>query len=436
MTVFWSLAAVMVMVALLFILPPLLRNRTLLSAVSRDQLNTEVIKTQLAELDTDLAAGKLGEAQYGAARADLEQELLYDLDTTGVAPRKARSGRWATWLIVPALPLCAVLLYQQLGSVELIDRLQQARSSQPPPAPAQQQSPSADSIEAMVTKLAERLQQQPDDLKGWVMLARSYTIMKRFGDAEAAYANALRLGGENANLLTDYADATVMANNGRFNDQAGALLTRALELDPGNLKGLWLAGHWKNQSGAYAEALDYWQQAAAKLPPGSEDAEVIAQQISQVQARLGIAAAPATTAPVTAAPVAAAVTADAGASATTDSGSGAALSVSVTLDPQLAATAAAEDTVFIFARATTGPRMPLAIVRKQVKDLPITVTLDDSMAMMPAMKLSNFEQVDIGARVSKSGNAMPESGDLQGIVSPVTTQSSETIQVTINSNVP
>ena len=436
MTVFWSLAAVMVMVALLFILPPLLRNRTLLSAVSRDQLNTEVIKTQLAELDTDLAAGKLGEAQYGAARADLEQELLYDLDTTGVAPRKARSGRWATWLIVPALPLCAVLLYQQLGSVELIDRLQQARSSQPPPAPAQQQSPSADSIEAMVTKLAERLQQQPDDLKGWVMLARSYTIMKRFGDAEIAYANALRLGGENVNLLTDYADATVMANNGRFNDQAGALLTRALELDPGNLKGLWLAGHWKNQSGAYAEALDYWQQAAAKLPPGSEDAEVIAQQISQVQARLGIAAAPATTAPVTAAPVAAAVTADAGASATTDSGSGAALSVSVTLDPQLAATAAAEDTVFIFARATTGPRMPLAIVRKQVKDLPITVTLDDSMAMMPAMKLSNFEQVDIGARVSKSGNAMPESGDLQGIVSPVTTQSSETIQVTINSNVP
>jgi len=425
MTVFWSLAAVMVMVALLFILPPLLRKREL-SAVSRDELNTEVIRQQLAELDTDLAAGKLDKAQYGAARADLEQELLYDLATTGPAPRAARSGRWATLLIIPALPLCAVLLYQQLGSVELIDRLQQARSSQPPQQ--QQQSPSAASIDEMVAKLAERLQQQPDDLKGWVMLARSYTIMKRYSDAEAAYANALRLGGENANLLADYADATVMANGGRFNDQSGALLTQVLELDPGNLKGLWLAGHWKNQSGDYAAALDYWQQAAAKLPPGSEDAAVIAEQISSVQGKLGITAAPATTV--------AAATTDTGSTATTDSGSTATLSVSVSLDPQLTATAAAEDTVFIFARATQGPRMPLAIVRKQVKDLPVTVTLDDSMAMMPAMKLSNFEQVDIGARISKSGNAMPESGDLQGIVSPIATQTSETIQVTINSNVP
>jgi len=425
MTVFWSLAAVMVMVALLFILPPLLRKREL-SAVSPDALNTEVIRTQLAELDTDLAAGKLDEAQYGAARADLEQELLYDLDTSDPTTRAARSGRWATLLIIPALPLCAVLLYQQLGSVELIDRLQQAKSAQPPPAQPQTQPPG--SIEDMVAKLAERLQQQPDDLKGWVMLARSYTILKRYSEAEAAYGNALRLGGENANLLADYADAMVMANNGRFNDQAGTLLTRTLELDPGNLKGLWLAGHWKNQSGAYAEALDYWQQAAAKLPPGSEDAAVIEQQINSVQAKLGITAAPAT--------AVAAIPADAGTTATADTASGAALSVSVALDPQLAASAAAEDTVFIFARATQGPRMPLAIVRKQVKDLPVTVTLDDSMAMMPAMKLSNFEQVDIGARISKSGNAMPESGDLQGVVSPVATQSGETIQVTINSNVP
>jgi len=425
MTVFWSLAAVMMMVALLFLLPPLLRKREL-SAVSRDELNIEVIRQQLAELDTDLEAGKLDKAQYGAARADLEQELLYDLARTDPASRTARSGRWATLLIIPALPLCAVLLYQQLGSVELIDRLQQAQSSQPPAA--QQQAQSAASIDDMVARLAERLQQQPDDLKGWVMLARSYTILKRYSEAEAAYANALRLGGENANLLADYADATVMANNGRFNDKAGELLTRVLELDPGNLKGLWLAGHWKNQSGDYAAALDYWQQAAAKLPPGGEDAAVIAEQISSVQAKLGITAAPAATV--------AAATTDAASPSATDSGSAAALSVSVSLDPQLAAAAAAEDTVFIFARATQGPRMPLAIVRKQVKDLPVTVTLDDSMAMMPAMKLSNFEQVDIGARISKSGNAMPESGDLQGIVSPIATQSSETIQVTINSNVP
>ena len=417
MTVFWSLAAVMVMVALLFVLPPLLRNRER-SAVSRDDLNTEVIKSQLAELDTDLHAGKLDQDQYAAARTDLEQELLFDLATPDHAQRQPRSGRWAILLIVPALPLCAVLLYQQLGSVELIDRLQQARSSQSPPAP--QQSQQNASIDEMVATLAARLQQQPDDLKGWVMLARSYTILKRYSQAELAYKNVLRLGGENAELLTDYADAMVMNNGGTFTDESGALLIRALQLDPGNIKGLWLAGHWKNQSGAYADAINYWQQAAVQLPPDSKDAAVITQQISQLQQQSGISPAPVVTADTT---------------ATSSSVRGATLTVNVTLAPELARVAAAEDTVFIFARATQGPRMPLAIVRKQVSDLPVTVTLDDSQAMMPTMQLSKFDQVVVGARISKSGNAMPQNGDLQGSVSPVATATKETVEIIINSTV-
>lgn len=419
MTVFWSLAAIMVMVALLFVLPPLLRNREL-STVSRDDLNTNVIREQFAELDADLAHGKLDKAQYEAARKDIERELLYDLGTTGNEPadKPERSGRWITLLIIPAIPLCAVLLYQLMGSAELIDRIQQARISQT--QPAQQPSQSPGSIEDMVAKLAERLQQQPDDLKGWVMLARSYAIMKRYSESEAAYATALRLGGENADLLTDYADAMVMADGGAFNDESAALLTRALELEPDNLKGLWLAGHWKNQSGAYQEALDYWQRAAAQLPPDSKDVAVITEQISELQSKLGIQPEPVPSTAVAAA----------------DTDQGASLTVQVTLDPSVAATAAPEDTVFIFARAAQGPRMPLAIVRTQVKDLPATVTLDDSMAMTPQMVLSKFDQVTVGARVSKTGNAMPVSGDLQGSVSPVDTQTSETIQVTIDSTVP
>ncbi len=419
MTVFWSLAAIMVMVALLFVLPPLLRNREL-STVSRDDLNTNVIREQFAELDADLAHGKLDKAQYEAARKDIERELLYDLGTTGNEPadKPERSGRWITLLIIPAIPLCAVLLYQLMGSAELIDRIQQARISQT--QPAQQPSQSPGSIEDMVAKLAERLQQQPDDLKGWVMLARSYAIMKRYSESEAAYATALRLGGENADLLTDYADAMVMADGGAFNDESAALLTRALELEPNNLKGLWLAGHWKNQSGAYQEALDYWQRAAAQLPPDSKDVAVITEQISELQSKLGIQPEPVPSTAVAAA----------------DTDQGASLTVQVTLDPSVAATAAPEDTVFIFARAAQGPRMPLAIVRTQVKDLPATVTLDDSMAMTPQMVLSNFDQVTVGARVSKTGNAMPVSGDLQGSVSPINTQTTEAIQITINSKVP
>ena len=420
MTVFWSLAAIMVMVALLFVLPPLLRNRSI-AAVSQDDLNTNVIRQQLADLDADLATGKLDKAQYDAARSDIERELLYDLGSAGNEPveKPARSGRWITLLIIPSIPLCAVLLYQMMGSAELIDRIQQARISQS--QPAQQPSRSPGSIEDMVEKLAARLQQQPDDLEGWVMLARSYAITKRYSEAEAAYANALRLGGENADLLTDYVDTMVMADGGAFNEESSAQLLRALELEPDNLKALWLAGHWKNQSGDYQAALDYWQRAAAKLPPDSKDVAVIKSQISDLQAKLGIQAEPVPATTV----------------ASTDTGkAGASLKVQVSLDPGVTAATSPEDTVFIFARAAQGPRMPLAIVRTQVKDLPATVTLDDSMAMTPQMVLSNFEQVTVGARVSKTGNAMPASGDLQGSVTPVDTQSSETIQVTIDSKVP
>ena len=416
MTVFWSLAAVMLVVALLCVLPPLLRRHAL-PAVSRDELNTEVIKAQLAELDADLAAGKLDQNQYAAARTDLERELLYDLSTTGPAEHEPRSGRWATLLIIPALPLCAVLLYQQLGSGELIDRLQQVQTFQ-----SQTVQQQAASIEDMIVKLAARLQQQPDDLEGWTMLARTYNILERYSKAEAAFENVLRLGGEDAGVLTDYADAMVMANDGTFTDQSGALLTRALELDPDNVKALWLTGHWKNQSGAHAEAIRYWQKAALLLPDDGQDKPVITRQIQQARQQLGIAADSEQQA--VASP--AAVSPDA-------SASGATLQVQVSLDPALATKASPGDTVFIFARAAQGPRMPLAIVRKQVKDLPVAVVLDDSMAMAPGMMLSGFEEVLVGARISKSGNAMPQSGDLQGSKSPVRPADSARLEIVIDS---
>jgi cytochrome c-type biogenesis protein CcmH len=422
MTVFWSIAAVMMMVALAFVLPPLMRTRKV-SAVSRDDLNTKVIKEQLAELEYDLASGKLDQTQFDAARKDLERELLYDLDADNKlqTATSEHGGRWITLVLIPAIPACAILLYQLMGSVELIDRISLAHTASS--QQAQQQAQQVASIDEMVARLAARLEQQPDDLKGWTMLARSYTILKRYSEAEVAYENVLRLSDENAAAMADYADAMVMANGGTFTDKAGALLTRALELEPGNIKALWLAGHWKNQSGAYAEALEYWQQAALKLPAGSQDATVIGQQISTLQQKLGINAAPV-------------ATAQAATRTVTDDTQGATLTVHVSLAPDIAAAAAAEDTVFIFARAAQGPRMPLAIVRKQVKDLPVTVTLDDSMAMAPQMVLSKFDQVTVGARVSKSGGALPVSGDLQGSVTPVATRTAEEIEITINSKVP
>ncbi len=430
MSVFWGLVAVMIIIALLFTVPWLLRaGRSPKSRPDLDTLNTEVIKAQLAELETDLKTGRLDENQYAAARHDLERELLADLSPAATAAKPARSGQWAVLLLVVAIPLMAVGLYQHLGSKEIIPLLEQGN---PTPAttaaagsPAQHEM-GEQSLEEMVNVLAARLQDKPDDLRGWILLARSYETLNRYADALAAYGNARRLSGDNPELLADYADALVMANGGRFNDEAAGLLQKAVEAQPDNVKALWLMGHWKNQQGSYAEALNYWQRAAALLPAGSEDTTVIAEQISQVQQRLGIT-------PTT---VVAAAPSPAAAGGAGTAGSGHAITVTVALDPALSAQAAPESTVFIFARAVQGPRMPLAIMRRQVKDLPVTVTLDDSLAMSPAMTLSNFEQVTVGARISASGNAMPQSGDLEGSQSPVSVANPGSVAITIDRKVP
>ncbi|MGB5439049.1 MAG: c-type cytochrome biogenesis protein CcmI, partial [Gammaproteobacteria bacterium] len=257
-----------------------------------------------------------------------------------------------------------------------------------------------------------------------IMLGRSYMTLQRFDDAAVAYARAHQLVGDDADLLADYADALAMADGRGFTDQAGDLLMKALAAEPGNVKVLWLAGHWKSQQGDYVEAIRYWQGAAALLPPDGEDAPLIAEQIRLAHEQLApgevLEAAPSRqpTAGMTAA------------------AAGKAITVSITLDPQIAAAASPGDTLFVFARAVSGPRMPLAIVRKQVSDLPLTITLDDSTAMAPSMKLSNFDSVTVGARISKSGTAMPQSGDLQGQVTPVVPGAEPAIMLNIDSRVP
>jgi len=431
MTVFWSLAAVMVMIALLFILPALFRStKPGATGIDRDTLNIEVIRSQLAELEADLQTGRLNQDQYAAARRDLEQELLNDLagSDTGGHAGKTRGGQWAALILIIGIPLLAAALYNQLGARQIIPLLAQMQANPPPRTAAG--AGAQMSVEEMVGKLAERMRNQPDDMKGWVMLARSYVVLQRYDAAVDAYRNILRLGGNSAELLADYADALAMTAGGRFTPETGELLTRALAAEPDNVKALWLAGHWKNQSGDYTAALEYWQHAATLLPADGEDAAIIGQQIAQAREKAGLppqetlqtAAATGMQPPVATPPAAAAA--------------GAAIQVEVSLDPQLAAQVKPDDTVFVFARAAQGPRMPLAIVRKQVRDLPLSVSLDDSLAMSPAMVLSKFAEVSVGARISRSGNAMPQSGDLQGSKSPVAVGKDLNVAITIDSRVP
>jgi len=420
MTVFWSLAVVMTLLALLFVVIPVLRKQPG-EDVDQDALNAEVARTRLAELEQDLHSGRLEQDQYEAARADLERELLADLSSgTAASPQPVRGGRWGALLVALAVPAGAALLYKAIGSEAIIDLLAQNPATRPV-----QHASDQPSVEDMVAVLIERMQSNPDDLKGWSILARSLYVMNRYAEAVPAYRNVLRLGGgDDAGTLADFADALVATNNGRFNDEAGELLVKALQLEPANIKALWLAGHWQVEKGHAAEAVRYWEQAAQLMDPTGEDFRIIRQQIGDIRGRTDL--------PPDESSASVASSADSPPTSPAPAG----LSVTVTLDPALRERAAPDDTVFIFARAADGPRMPLAIVRKQVRELPVTVTLDDYMAMAPGMVMSNFAELTVGARISRSGNAMPQSGDLQGMKSPVQLAQMERVDILIDTITP
>ncbi len=416
MTLFWILAGVLTLVALAFILPPLLRSPRA-AGVQRDALNVQVIKDQLEELHADLEAGRLDQAAYAAARHDLERSLLEDVEKAPAAPARVRpGGRWMAALLLLVVPALSVLIYQRLGAEPTLERIAAGKAA----LRAAGNDPQA--LDAMVEKLAEHMRREPGNVDGWALLGRTYAALSRYQDSVKAYRHAVELEPQNPDLLSDYADALVAAGNGAFTDQVGELLQRALTVDPRHLKSLWLRGHWRYRHDDVPGAIKDWQTVLAALPPGDENAVSIQRQITIAQGRLGQSATdetPATPPAAGGAPVA---------------GSGH-IQVKVALDEALRGKVSPDDTLFIYARAVQGPRMPLAIVRKRVADLPLTVTLDDSQAMAPTMTLSKFPQVTVGARVSRSGQAMPASGDLQGSVSPVDTHDGNA-SITIDKVVP
>ena len=280
--------------------------------------------------------------------------------------------------------------YAWIGTPQALN----ADARTPPPVTVAQ-------VEVMVQGLAARLQQQPDDADGWAMLGRSYAALERPAEAVPAFQRAMALRPKNANLIADYADALAMAGGGKLAGEPSRLIEEALGLEPENQKLLALAGTAAFARNDFAGAIRHWDKLAAVAP----DSEYLQQMQGGIAAARQRVAGPAP-ATASAAPTAASVPA-------------AAISGEVRLAPALAAKAAPSDTVFIFARAAEGPRMPLAILRKQVKDLPLRFTLDDSLAMSPAAKLSSATRVIVGARISKSGEALPRAGDLQGLSAPL-----------------
>jgi cytochrome c-type biogenesis protein CcmH len=393
MTLFVALGALLALLTLVLLTRPLWRRG---GAVALRQQ-----QEQLAALKQ---SGVLSAAQYDDARQALDKRIA---EAGAAAPSQTAGSKPLLLGVATFVSALTVAGYAWLGTPHALNSELAAAAAAPanPDRPVTQEQ-----IEAMVETLSARVKAQPNDAESWAMLGRAQVVLGKHAEAVPALKQAVALRTDDAALLTEYADALAVTNGRNLDGEPSRLLAQALTIEPNNTKALLLSGMHAFQQKDYAKSLQQWEK-VVQLAPGGELAQQLQGVIAEARQRAG-GAAPA-------------------ASATAVATTGASVSGTVTLSPSLAAKARPDDTVFVFARAAEGPRMPLAIVRKQVKDLPLTFKLDDSMAMSPAAKLSTTPRVVVGARVSASGQATPQAGDLQGFSAPVAPGATGlTIQIT------
>jgi cytochrome c-type biogenesis protein CcmH len=394
--------------------PQRILNKDLINPFMTDTTHSAfdlpTVRRQLLEINALHQQGVLSEAAFENARTKLEQRIV-DLVLNGEQPAalvvaastdsKSASRESIPLKLLLSLGAGVVAVaaagYFWLGTpptqiaAESGDAAGQVAGSKP-------HSTNFDQIAEMTDKLSARLKENPQDFEGWAMLARSYTVLGRNADALSAFEKANALRGNDAVLLADYADALALKNNRVLTGEPMKLVERALKLDPKNLKALSLAGTHAFEMKNYAMAVKYWESMVQTGPSTDNLIEQILPGLAQAREMAGLP--PSSKLPV------AVEQKTVGASKT--------VSGTVRLSPSLASQAAPEDTVYVFARPGDGSRMPLAILQKKVKDLPLQFTLDDSMAMSPSTTISKADKVVIVARISKSGNAMPQKGDLSG----------------------
>jgi len=309
-------------------------------------------------------------------------------------------------VLIVLIPVAALLLYQRLGNPGATV----VASATAGHDVSEQQ------IIAMVDTLAARLKQRPEDADGWVLLGRSYQALERFPESADAYAHANALVKDDPNLLADYADVLAMTQDRRLSGKPAELIDRALAIDPTHKKALALAATVALESRDFAKSLAYWRQLAGELPAGSDEARQVADVIAEINAAQRDGK---TTAPKSAAPRAGESPAATPPPVASNKSGAGAISGRVDIAAALMSKVALSDTVFIYARAAEGSRMPLAVLRIAARELPKDFSLDDTMGMAPGVKLSGAPSVIVEARISKSGNAIPQPGDLFGRSAPL-----------------
>jgi len=433
MTAFWTISGIFIVTALLFVIPTLLRNKKSLARdIEHDAVNITVYRDQIAELDKDLQNDILSQEQYDKSKQELQQRMLQDVveqDKSIIQKNKKYQNILVSILIVLGFPLAAVFLYLNIGDTRGLLPQAQLASATNMNRGGGSNNPAdmgGHDFSAALENLISRLSNNPEDIEGWVMLARTYTAMERYNEASNTYAKLNELVPDNPQILSDYARALALKNQGTLAGKPTELLHEALKIDPLFPPALALAGHAEFEQEHYENASAHWEKLLTTIPPDSPLAKSVKDSIAE--AKLLSFEGKATTHDQSKQPLDVAESKDAATiqpenivNDNKEAKVTGAVSVSgqVTIRPELSTKASPNDTLFIFARAKSGPKMPLAILRLKASDLPATFTLTDDMAMTPAMRMSSFPEVIIEARISKSGQAVPASGDLQGFSEPV-----------------
>ena len=420
LTLFLSLALTLVAGVLLVLCRALWRasRQPSQSSVDPARANAEVYREQLAELEREYAQGTLSAQSYQQTRDELTRRLLEDVQTPrvpGVAAAVMAPSRWVRTTLasfVVVIPVATLLAYGVLGQPAGLDPAALAQSE-----PHEAVDPKK--MAEMVEKLERRLLEDPNQLQGWVMLGRVRRAMGQFEAAGQAYAKALALSSDD-DVAIERAEVLAQAKQGSFEGEPWKIIEAVLRANPDQLSALLLAGSAAYSEGRYEHALKHWQRARTLMAADPPDLPPLEEALAQVRGKLGLAA---SAAPASSqVPQAPATTASPSASASRITGV-------VQLAASVKAKVAPTDTVFIYATPADGTRMPLAIVRTTVAALPYAFTLDDSSAMTQA-NLSSVAQVTLRARISKTGEARAQPGDLGVVLTPVKT-GAQGVQLTI-----
>lgn len=400
---FILLTLALALVTVIFLLLPLFSKKKQQLLVERDAVNVESAATRLAELKQELENDLISEEQFQQYQLEVETSALEDLRDSASVDVQKRSGNKAMAIVVAlAIPLFSIAVYQQLGSEAAFDVALQTDKT----------AITTEEINKMLSVLEKQVKNNPDDVDGRIALSQIYFELERYNDATTIYSELNQLRPDDPDIMVNFAELLARSHNNRLIGKPTELLNKALTIEPKHARALWLAGFAEQQISNKEGALIHWRHLLAMMEEGSEARQQLEKIIAETEnneAKPEVVV------------------------AKQNANSNQSIQVKVSLSKELESRIDPNTTMFIFAKASEGPPMPLAVHRGLAKDLPITITLDDSMAMMPQMSLSSFPKVIVAARLSSNGEPQGQPGDFEGYSEEIEVSTTPMVDVLINS---